>query len=169
MLITLQELELHPITVSRTYPPGALDYRGAEFRQLRPLQVDAVAELSGREIHITGHISTQLEAVCDRCLGRAEIPVASDFDLLYRPMSNIAREEEVEIPEDELKVGFYSGEGIELEDVVMEQVILSVPMKIVCEPECLGLCPACGINRNTGQCTCSAGHEASPFSFLKES
>ncbi len=44
MLITVQELELHRIVVSKDYPPGALNYHGAEFRQAESLKVDAVAE-----------------------------------------------------------------------------------------------------------------------------
>lgn len=168
MLITRQELELHHVTVSRTYLPGALDYQEAKFRQSGPLKVDAAAELAGDEIRIRGHISGRLETTCDRCLDRAEIPVELDFDLPYRPMEQIAREEEFEVPHDELKVGFFSGDGVNLADVVREQVILSVPMQIICRPDCLGLCPVCGANRNLRQCSCSTQHEDSPFAFLKK-
>ncbi|MEJ2009644.1 MAG: DUF177 domain-containing protein [Acidobacteriota bacterium] len=168
MLITRQELELHRVTVSRTYLPGALEYQEAKFRQAGPLKVSAVAELAGDEIRIRGHISVRLEAACDRCLDGAEIPVERDFDLPYRPMQEIAREEEFEVAKDELEVGFFSGEGVNLDDVVKEQVILSIPMKIVCRPDCLGLCPVCGVNRNTERCSCSAQHEDSPFAFLRK-
>lgn len=168
MLITLRELELHRISVSKTYPPEALDYQEAGFRQLGLLKVDAVAELLEKEIRVYGHLSARFEAFCDRCLVRVEIPVESDFDLSYRPIAEIAGEEEIEVPGDELKVGFYSGEGIALGDVVTEQVILSVPMKVVCRPDCLGLCPACGVNRNIEHCGCSSEREDSPFTFLKK-
>ena len=168
MRITLGELELHRIVVSKTYAPGALDYHGADFRQAAPLKVDAVAELVGSEIRIRGHLGTRLEACCDRCLGSVAIPVEQEFDLFYRPVSTIAREEEVELPEDELEVGFLSGDGIELADVVTEQVILSVPMKVVCQTDCRGLCPVCGANLNVEKCDCLPTKENSPFSFLKE-
>ena len=169
MRITVEELELHPIVVSKAYPPGALDYHGAEFRQVGPLRVDAVAELSGSEIHIRGRLGTSLEACCDRCLASVAIPVERDFDLYYRPVSTIARAEEVELPEDELEVGFFSGDGIELADVVTEQVILSVPMKVVCQTDCRGLCPVCGANLNFEKCGCLPTLENSPFSSLKKS
>lgn len=167
MRITLQELELHRVVVSKAYAPGALDYQGAAFRQVGPLQVDAVAELVGSEIRIRGHLGTRLKASCDRCLGPVEIPVERDFDLFYRPMKSIAREEEVEIPEDELDVGFFSGDGITLADVVSEQAILALPMKVVCRPECLGLCPTCGADRNRETCQCLVPQEDSPFASLK--
>lgn len=168
MLITLRELELHRISVSKSYPPGELDFHETSFHQLGPLKVDAVAELVEKEIRISGHVSARLEASCDRCLGRVEFPVESDFDLAYRPMAEIAREEEVEVPGDELKVGFYSGEGLALRDVVNEQVILTLPMKVICRPDCLGLCPRCGANRNIEHCGCSSEREDSPFTFLKK-
>lgn len=168
MRITLEELKLHPIVVSRTYASGALDYHGADFRQAGPLKVDAVAELVGSEIRIRGHLGTRLEACCDRCLGSVTIPVEQEFDLAYRPVSTIAREEEVELPEDELGVGFFSGDGIELADVVTEQVILAVPMKVVCRTDCRGLCPVCGANLNLKKCGCLPAKEHSPFSSLKE-
>jgi uncharacterized protein len=167
MLISLQELELHRIVVSRTYASGALDFHGAEFRQAVPVLVDAVAELEGSEIRIRGHLRTRLEAPCDRCLQPVEIPIERDFDLLYRPMRSIAREEEIEISADELNVGFYSGEGIPLADVVTEQVILSVPMKVICRPECRGLCPRCGVDRNRETCQCPPPDADSPFASLK--
>jgi uncharacterized protein len=168
VLITPRELEIHRIVISKAYGPGGLDYHGAEFRQVIPLQVNAVAELVAKEIHIRGRLQTKLEAVCDRCLGPVEIWVDRNFDLFYRPMSAIAREEEIEIPRDELDVGFYSGEGVELTDVLSEQVILSVPMKLICGPDCQGLCPICGANRNFEDCHCPAPAVNLPFISLEE-
>lgn len=168
MLISLRELELHRISVSKTYPPDTLDFHRSGFHQIGLLRVEVVAELVEKDINIRGHLAARLELSCDRCLGRVELPVESDFDLLYRPLAEIARDEEVEVPGDELKVGFYSGEGIALADVVTEQVLLSVPMKVVCQPGCLGLCPVCGGNRNIEHCDCSSEREDSPFTFLKK-
>ena len=168
MRITVEELELHPIVVSQTYTAGTLDYHGTGFRQAAPLKVDAVAELVGPEIHIRGRLGTSLEACCDRCLVSVAMPVERDFDLFYRPVSTIARAEEVELPEDELEVGFFSGDGIELADVVTEQVILSMPMKVVCQTDCRGLCPVCGADLNVEKCSCLPTPENSPFSFLKK-
>jgi len=167
--ITVEELELHPIAVSRTYTAGTLDCHGTGFFQTAPLKADAMAELVGSEIHIRGRVGTSLEACCDRCLVPVAIPVERDFDLFYRPISTIAKAEEVELPEDELEIGFFSGNGIELADVATEQVILSLPMKVVCQTDCRGLCPVCGANLNSGKCGCLPTPENSPFSFLKKS
>jgi uncharacterized protein len=167
MLITREELALHPITIDETYPTGEIGERGGRFHQAQPLEVHALAELSGREIRIQGHLETRLEVECDRCITLIEYPVKHNFDLYYRPVSSIAREEEIEIPRDELDVAFYSGEGIELTDLVREQVILSLPMKIVCQPDCRGLCPICGTNLNWGTCQCQRLENESPFASLR--
>jgi uncharacterized protein len=165
--ITLAELELHRIAASETYAPGSLDYHDAGFRQAAPLEINVTAELHGTEIRIRGRLKTSLEASCDRCLDTVAIPVDREFDLFYRPVQSIAKEEEIEIPEDEMEVGFYSGDGIELADVAVEQVILSVPMKIVCRTDCRGLCPVCGANLNLTTCNCAVGPEKeSPFASL---
>ena len=168
MRITLAELELHRITASESYAPGSLDFHGAEFRQTAPLHLKATAELQGAEIRIRGNLAIRLEANCDRCLGAVEIPVNRDFDLFYRPIQSIAKEEEIEIPAEEMEIGFYSGDGIELADVAIELVILSVPMKVICGSACRGLCPVCGANRNLVPCDCAPPPQDSPFASLKE-
>lgn len=166
VLISVAELKLHPVSISKTYPAGVLDYKTAEFRQLGDLRIQGVAELVGMEIRFRGHLTTQVQASCDRCLSTLEIPVEDDFELVYRPIKTIARQEEVEVPPSDLEVGFYSGPGVELADVVTEQVNLAIPMKIVCRVDCQGLCPVCGINRNLETCRCTEASHESPFAVL---
>ena len=166
MLISVEELKLHPVSISKTYPAGVLDYKTAEFQQVGDLKLQGAAELVGTEIRLRGHLGTHVRASCDRCLSNLEIPVESDFELIYRPMHTIARQEEVEVPAGELEVGFYSGPGIELADVVTEQVNLAIPMKILCRVDCQGLCPICGVNRNLEACYCTDASHESPFAVL---
>ncbi|HLI30405.1 MAG TPA: DUF177 domain-containing protein [Terriglobia bacterium] len=166
MLITREELALRKITVDHTYPAGEFDDRGHEYRQSAPLRIQAVAELLSSDIRIRGRIGTRLEMECDRCIAQMALVVEQDFDVFYRPVVEIAREGETEVPNDELEVGFYSGEGVELADLVKEQVILSLPMKRVCRPDCRGLCPVCGSNLNLKTCECQQAATESPFAAL---
>lgn len=166
MLITREELALHSLAVEKSYAPRDLDFRDGRFRQTDALKVHAVAELAGSEIRLRGRLETRVEAECDRCVARVELPVERDFDLVYRPVETIAREEEIEISEDELEVGFYSRAGIELTDAVKEQVILALPVKLLCGPECRGLCPRCGVNLNLQSCHCEPPRNESPFARL---
>jgi len=41
-----------------------------------------------------------------------------------------------------------------LEDVVREQVLLSLPSRTLCTADCKGLCPRCGQNLNQAKCSC---------------
>ena len=153
MFLDVHELELHEIVFDETLPPGKIDF-GFGIQQLEPLVVRGKAVLLETEIHISGSLKTTVETDCDRCLEVTRRPVAVDFDLYYVPIQTIARSEEVEISKDELDIGFYHGHGMMLEDAVKEQVLLALPMKIICRPDCKGLCPECGQNWNLGKCSC---------------
>ncbi len=167
MLITREELALRKVTLDRVYPAGVFDDREHLFRQGAPLRVQAIAELVGSDIRVRGHVSTRLGVECDRCLGPMELGVEQDFDLAYRPVAAIARSEEAEVHGGELDVGFYPGDGVELEEMLREQVILVLPMKRICQPDCRGLCPVCGSNLNAKACECHQQvSTGSPFAVL---
>jgi DUF177 domain-containing protein len=153
MFLDVHELELHEIFIDETLAPGKIDF-GRGIQQVEPLQVKGSAELVETEIHLEGSLQTAVEVSCDRCLEPARRKAEVEFDLYYRPIQTIARNEEVEMTEDDLDIGFYQGNGLMLEDAVKEQVLLALPMKNVCRPDCAGLCPVCGQNRNLKECGC---------------
>jgi uncharacterized protein len=68
----------------------------------------------------------------------------------------------------EAEVGYYQGEGLQLEDALREQVLLSLPLKVVCREECKGLCPHCRGNLNQRQCSCERTVEDPRWAALKE-
>jgi uncharacterized protein len=57
-------------------------------------------------------------------------------------------EPEVELEKDELGVLVIAGEHLDTEPLIAEQILLEVPMKPLCAPDCRGLCPRCGADRN---------------------
>jgi uncharacterized protein len=157
MFLSTKEMELRKIRFDEIFAPGQIDFASADVHQVSPLHAQGTAELlahTGGEVRVRGKYDVQLETECDRCLGRAEFPVDASFDLFYRPMSFIAKEEEVEIDEGEAEIGFYEGAGLELADILREQVLLQLPMQRVCAEECKGICPVCGGNRNETACDC---------------
>jgi len=172
MFLDVKELAVRKVRIDKSYPPGTLDLRSQEVQQVEPLEVRATAELLDRQIHIQGNLRTRLELVCARCLESVSEEITKDFDLYYRPLSTIAREEEVKLKADEADVAFYQGDGLFLADVLAEQVNLMIPMKVICRSDCRGLCPQCGANLNTEECRCEA-HPADPrmarLARLKES
>jgi DUF177 domain-containing protein len=157
MFLSIKEMEVRKVRFDETFPPGEIDFSGAEVRQSEPLHVEGTAELLANtdgEVRIKGRLRVEIECECDRCLCRARFPIDSQFDLFYRPSASLGRDEEVAIDEGEAEMGFYEGAGIELEDVLREQVLLLLPMQRVCNTDCKGICPVCGRNRNESSCDC---------------
>jgi len=157
MFLSIKEMEVRKVRFDETFQPGEIDFSGAEVRQSTPLHAEGVAELLANtegEVRIKGHLSVQLETECDRCLARAQLPLDAGFDLFYRPSASFSAEEEFAIDVGEAEMGFYEGVGIELEDVLREQILLMLPMQRTCSADCKGICPVCGKNRNEVSCDC---------------
>jgi uncharacterized protein len=162
MKIRIQDLEVRNLEFELQFQPGEIDF-GSDVRQLGVLQADGRAELirehhgghhSIDDIRLVGKLNGRIEVSCARCLEPVEIPVSRSFDLLYRPLESTRGSDEVAIHEAETEIGFYSGEGMELEDSLREQVLLDVPIKALCRYDCKGLCSVCGANRNLQPCDC---------------
>jgi DUF177 domain-containing protein len=157
MFLSIKEMEVRKVRFDETFPPGEIDFSGAGVRQSSPLHVAGVAELLANtegELRIKGQMSVSMESECDRCLGRAEFPLDCGFDLFYRPSESFSADEELAIDEGEAEMGFYQGAGMELEEILREQIMLLLPMQRVCSPDCKGICPRCGANRNETPCDC---------------
>jgi uncharacterized protein len=176
MLIEIHELELHPVDFNETYSPGGIDF-GTDVLQTAPLQTSGRAQLIEehhgkrrliKDIRLNGELGTVLELACARCLEPVVQRVNRTFDLLYRPQGADAGQEELPIAGPESEVSYYQGEGLLLEDALREQVLLAVPLKVICREDCKGLCPHCGTNLNAQQCSCAEPLEDPRWSALKE-
>jgi uncharacterized protein len=73
---------------------------------------------------------------------------------LYRPAFLTPEQEEMAVAASESEVGFYEGDGLDLADVLREEILLLLPMHRVCREDCKGICPVCGQNRNQVDCHC---------------
>jgi uncharacterized protein len=76
-------------------------------------------------------------------------------------------EEEREIQEDDFEISYYRDDQIDLNELLREQFYLALPMKPLCSEECKGLCPQCGINRNTATCACATEWEDPRLAALR--
>jgi uncharacterized protein len=162
MFISLQVLEQKEINFREEFPPGTVDL-GPDMRQSGPLRAQGRATLIEerhghkgviQDIRVVGDLATSVEVECARCLEPVTRDVKRNYELLYRPQGIDAGREEISVTDAEAEIGYYHGEGIDLKDIVREQILLSVPMKVVCREDCKGLCPHCGQNLNQGECKC---------------
>jgi uncharacterized protein len=172
MLLSVKEMEVRKLPFEQVWQPGEIDFSDSATTQTAPLTATGVAELlphTGGEIRVKGRVKTAMEAECDRCLGRASFPINAPFDLFYRPVETApAEEEEVAIDEGEAEMGFYEMPGLQLEEILREQVLLQLPMQRVCSEACKGICPVCGVNRNETSCHCEARTADDRWNALKD-
>ncbi|MGA7909142.1 MAG: DUF177 domain-containing protein [Candidatus Sulfotelmatobacter sp.] len=176
MFFDLKELELHPIDFAEEFQPSAIDL-SADIRQLTPItsrgRAELVEEHHGKhkiikDIRLRGRLATSLELNCARCLEPVQQEIAREFELLYRPRGSDAGRDELSVTDAEAEIGYYQGDGVLLEDVLREQVLLAVPLKVTCREDCRGLCPHCGRNLNQEQCSCAVPVEDPRWAALKD-
>jgi uncharacterized protein len=175
MFIELKDLEIHPVDFREEFSPGAIDL-GPDVVQRSVLRssgrADLVEEHHGKhkvvqDIRVKGKLETSLEVACARCLDPVVLPVERGFDLLYRPLGTDSGHEELSVTDAEAEIGYYQGEGLLLEDMLREQVLLALPLKTICRDDCKGLCPQCGKNLNEIQCSCVVEVEDPRWAALK--
>jgi uncharacterized protein len=176
MLITLLDLEREPVSFDLQLLPGAIDY-GEEATQTGPLSVQGNAELLREhrgpkevvpDIRTRAHWSGDFEVPCARCLEPVRHTLAADFDLLFRPQGVDAGPADRSLGAPDTEIGYYQDGGLVLEDVLREQVLLSLPTRTLCSPDCKGLCPHCGHNLNTDPCTCEEASSDPRWSALSD-
>jgi uncharacterized protein len=165
MEFKVSELEREAIDFDQELAPGAVGL-GQEAEQVGNLATAGRAEVLHEhrgpkdivaDIRLKGRFAGKFEVPCARCVEPVEIPLAADFDLIFRPAAADSEAPERSITAPETEIGYYQKDSLLLEDVLREQVILSLPVRTLCKPDCKGLCPRCGQNRNSQPCSCEVG------------
>jgi uncharacterized protein len=124
-----------------------------------------VAELDlyadGAHAFAAGTFHGELTVACSRCVNPVTLVIDERLRVTFLPQHEIPDDDEaeaeddgVEVAEDDIDVFAFDGERIDLEPLFREQFVLAVPFAPLCAETCKGLCPQCGIDRNTASCTC---------------
>jgi uncharacterized protein len=162
VLITPLQLVDEPLRLDEAIAPGTLEY-APDVRQVSPVPVKGEADLivehrgprnTVNDIRVRAEYSGDFEVLCARCVEPVPQQLSGSFDLIFRPADVDDAPGEQAITEDETEIGYYQESGLLLEDVVREQVLLSLPTRTLCKADCKGLCPRCGQNLNTATCSC---------------
>ncbi len=162
MLITPLQLENEPLRIAEVFAPGDIEFLPG-ILQIGTLPVDGQADLllehrggndTVADIRVRARYAGDFEMECARCIEPVAAPLEGEFDLIFRPQDADANATERAISEDETEIGYYEESGLLLEDVVREQVLLTLPGRVLCRPDCKGLCSHCGQNLNMGICSC---------------
>lgn len=123
-------------------------------RLLGPVKAQLHLDRIGSEVVARGEARALFELQCSRCLKNYADDTVLPINVVYRPAEELRDEQKHEIKEDELETGFYRGDELDIQELVSEQILLTIPMKPLCSESCKGICPHCGTDLNTSTCTC---------------
>ncbi len=118
-------------------------------------------------VSIKGTVEAKGMIGCSRCLEWFDFPVESDFSYVFTPAEDYKDEDEIELTCEDLDYDHYEGDLLDLGALIVEQIVLQVPIKPLCNDSCKGLCPTCGANLNREKCDHETQQGRSPFAALK--
>jgi uncharacterized protein len=104
------------------------------------LSLDLTMQSVTEGVYVSGHVSAALTGECGRCLRPIDDTVDVDIAELYAYADSTTDE-----TAEEDEVGRIEGDLIDLEPVVRDAVVLALPVNPVCDEDCRGLCPDCGV------------------------
>ena len=168
MRIELVNLEHGRADFAHVYQPDELGSLDERVTLLAPVRVNGKVRLAGAEVFVNGHIETRAQVECDRCLKQVELPVNADFDLQYITGAEYESSAAAELTEEVMAVSVFDGETIDVDEIVKEQISLAVPTRIMCQPDCKGICPVCGTDKNTSECEGEAKDVDPRWAALKD-
>ena len=120
---------------------------GASHPVTEPVEASGTVRNTAGVLVMSGSIKTCLHGVCDRCA--AEFSREVEYPIQAALVEELANEEN----EDEW-VFPLEGESADLQDIVRTVFVLNMESKLLCKPDCKGLCCRCGKNLNDGPCSC---------------
>ena len=100
------------------------------------------------KVLIEGNGKLSIDMKCDRCLNA--VPYEMDLQFSYEVFSP----EKISELEDDDEQNFMEGYELNVVNLVNNEILMSWPMKVLCKPQCKGICTVCGKDLNTGECGC---------------
>ena len=154
MELNLEEALEAPVAVScrLEVPMGRLER--PELLLLEPVAFSGTLQKADPGFVLTGEFSVAGQIACSRCLAPVAFSGAREVSWLFAPAHRRPTEEETELTTSDLDVVWYDEFVVPFDPLVEEQLLLELPMKPLCRPDCRGLCPRCGADRNQAPCDC---------------
>jgi uncharacterized protein len=144
----------------------------AHFGCAEPVRGQLTFINGGDLLLIDGPIHTTIELPCDRCLEPArlkmDVVIEERFPLAEVLHPRLPTEEDAEF-DNTLATVIHLDAGkpiLNLDELIRQQLVMDLPIQILCDPDCRGLCPQCGANLNRGDCGCEPEVVASPLAGL---
>jgi len=158
MSIKVSAIPAEGLDVAESVDAKSLRIEGEEGLSLQPggRLAGHVDRGDDESVHLRGRVTAPLTLECGRCLTTFPFLADLDLDVFFLPHRADEREEEdeVQLSDHDVVVSYYRDDSIDLDETIREQLLLELPMKRVCRPDCRGLCPRCGTNLNQSSCAC---------------
>ncbi len=104
---------------------------------------------------------------CDRCLQVYPNKVDSNFRLICEVnISEHWKLKDIDLSACDLDIVQLVEPVVDLEEIVRQQLYLSLPQRQLCNENCKGICPECGVDMNIDPCHCRGDRQTSPFAVL---
>ena len=150
MKITVSDIEREGLILDIQEP----SLTKASIKTVGPVEAHLEIHRYEEEVSIKGGIKGHVVLQCSRCLIDFQHDIDINVDLLYEPLPAISEEESYEIGRDEAEIAFYRDDELDITEMIAEQILLTIPMKPLCDEQCKGLCPYCGADLNLQSCDC---------------
>lgn len=167
MILRVSDLTEDGVHIEAVEEPGwlvnlpELLSEDSDLKLLSKIGIDLQVTRVLKEITVIGNIRLLIETPCSRCLVPVKIELNPMISLVLSPGDKLSVEDK------DIEHETYHGDEIDLSSYLMEQVAISLPVKVVCKEDCKGLCTLCGANLNTEVCACNREQIDPRFSVLK--
>lgn len=154
MELNLEEALEAPVALSYRLevPTGRLER--PELHSLEPVEFSGILQKAEPGFVLAGQLSVAGQAICSRCLAPVPFSSAGEVSWVFAPSHRKPTEDETELTANDLEVVWYDDFVVPFDPLVEELVQLEIPLKPLCRPDCKGLCPRCGTDRNAAPCEC---------------
>ena len=105
---------------------------------------------SAKRVLVQAEAEYILAASCDRCLKEVEL----SFEIRYEQEVDFSKPEE-ERGEEPDGISCISGYDLDVDRLILEEILVAFPAKVLCRKGCKGICSTCGADLNEGVCGCS--------------
>ncbi|HLZ07180.1 MAG TPA: DUF177 domain-containing protein [Chloroflexota bacterium] len=140
---------------------------GEVAETVAPIKGTAELIRINRGILVRGQFSTAVDLECSRCLSIYVEMLNLEFAEEFVPVVDIHTGAPVKLPRDEETFLINEKHELDLTPAIREYGLLALPMKPLCQDDCQGLCPRCGVNRNYETCACVLNEPDERFAVLR--
>ncbi|NIM19507.1 MAG: hypothetical protein GTO51_03900 [Candidatus Latescibacteria bacterium] len=151
MIVDLDRLSESPEKICSEEVVSIRDVLDAE-RKIECL-VDVTARKSGETFYFQTKLHGTLSTQCHKCLQPTDFGIDTAFEVVVQRGGTAKAGTDRAVEEDFVYLPIGEQE-FSLDQHIYENLVVNIPMQIICREDCKGLCPICGANMNKDPCTC---------------